>query len=86
MAVWNDKDSPIHFAVVELTLDAIDAAFEQNSAQILSDNKMTLAAWDHLCDSYKINLIEIATGALELKKPSMTMTATDLITYLKTLV
>lgn len=84
--VWNDKATPIHFAVVELSLDKIDDVFNEFSSQILSENKLTISQWDELCDSYKINLIEISCGGLELKKPLMSITASDLITYLKTLI
>jgi len=84
--VWNEKATPIHFAVVELSLDKIDDVFNEFSVQILSENNLTIGQWDELCDSYKINLIEISCGGLELKKPFMKMTASDLITYLKGLV
>lgn len=84
MSVWNDKDCPIHFGVVELTLDKIDDVFNENSSQILSENKLTLKEWDELCDSYKINLIENSTGGLGLKTMNMNVDCSGLIEYLKT--
>lgn len=82
--VWNSKLCPMTFGVVELTLDKIDDVFNKHSEQILSDNDLTLSEWDELCDSYKINLIEISTGGLNIKGMLMDKTVEDLIEYLKT--
>lgn len=84
VSVWNDKKCSIHFGIVELTLDKIDDVFNENSEQILSDNELTVKEWDELCDSYKINLIEISTGGLELKSIMFNLTSSELIEYLKT--
>jgi len=84
MDVWEMKDCPIHFGVVELTLDMIDDVFNDNSEQILSDNDMCLSEWDELCDSYKINLIENSCGGLNIKGMNMNFTTDNLIEYLKT--
>lgn len=80
--VWNEKDSPIHFGVIELTMDRINHVFNENSEKILSDNKLTRQEWDDLCDSYKINLIELSTGELGLKCMEMNVTSSDLIKFL----
>lgn len=82
--VWNNKDCPMHFGVIELTLDKIDDVFNENSEQILSDCKLTVREFDELCDSYKINLIENSCGGLNLKGMEMNVTSEKLIEYLKT--
>ena len=84
MNVWEMKDCPMHFGVVELTLDSIDDAFNEDSEQILDDNKLTLKEWNELCDSYKINLIEISTGGLNLTGMKLNVTSDKLIEYLLT--
>jgi len=82
--IWNDKEAPIRFGVVELTLDRIDDVFNENSEQILSETNTTLIEWDELCDSYKINLIENTCGGLNLSGMKMDVTSEKLIQYLKT--
>jgi len=84
ISVWNEKETPIHFGVVELTLDKIDDVFNENSEQILSENELTVREWDELCDSYKVNLIENSTGGLNLKGMKMDVTSEKLIEYLNT--
>lgn len=84
MDVWVEKDSPIHFGIVELTLDKIDDVFNENSEQLLSENNLTLKEWDELCDSYKINLIENTNGGLNIKGMDMNLNSDKLIDYLKT--
>lgn len=84
MDIWNIKERPIHFGVIELTLDTIDDVFNKDSEQILEDNNLTIGEWDELCDSFKINLIENSTGGLNLTGMHMDVTSEKLIEYLKT--
>lgn len=86
VSVWNDLNVPIKFSITNLPLDKINKVFDEHSTEILSENKLVLSEWNELCDSYKINLIEISTGGLELKELPLDIDCHGLIQYLTNLV
>lgn len=81
--VWDSKESPIKFGVVEITSEQINKVFEENKELILTQEEITEEYFYGLNEVMKIWTVESYTSGLGLLGNPIDKTVDELFEYLE---